>query len=425
MASCRFVLLWLLLLGGLTAVADQPFVIESFPPKAEVWNADLQYLGLTGEQLSLKSGTYSLTLRLENHSDTSFTISGNDLKVGRYPPQGVVSLEPLSGFQAVKDQVRYRPLVVIFWLVILGGLPWLVKRTTLWRRRQRTLEAFVPQDGEQRSLILENIGKYRVVSPLGQGGMAEVYLAVPNDTLEMDSAVAIKVMNKDLRERSEFAERFEREIVVSQELAHPGIVEVLEWGWHRERLYLMMEYVEGRELRSLLPELKGDWLRIQDILSQLMLAVDYAHQRGVAHRDLKPENVMVTKTGRIKVMDFGLARAVDSKTLTLTGVTMGSPKYIAPESVAGESADERADQYSLGVMAYEMIVGRLPFEGDQALQLLYSHIRLEPEPPSKLAELPTGIDDLILRMLRKAPRERFRTVEEARMELLGALRELC
>ena len=423
--SWRIVTLWLLLLGGLTAGADQVFVIESFPPKAEIWNADVTYLGLSGEPLHLKSGTYSLTLRLENHRDTSFTLSGNDIKVGRYPARGVVPLEPLSLTQAIKNQLKYRPWLVLFWLTLLGTLPWLTKRFLLWRKRQHTLESFVSKEGEQRSLILENIGQYRVVSLLGQGGMAEVYLALPNDTLDMKSAVAIKVMNRDFRDRPDFIERFEREIVVSQELAHPGIVEVLDWGWHHDRLYLAMEYVEGKELRELLPELRKDWKRTRDILSQLMTAVDYAHQRGVAHRDLKPENVMVTQNGRVKVMDFGLARAVDSKTLTQTGMAMGTPKYIAPESAAGKGADDRADQYTLGVMAYEMVVGRLPFEGDQVLQLLYSHANQEPEAPSKLAELPTSVDEVILRMLKKDPRERYRTVEEAKMELLGALQELC
>ncbi len=428
MVEFRSALLAWIVLISCSAHANHPFLIESFPPNAEVWDTvGPTYLGRTGQMLSFENkSSRSLFLRLKGHADYPVSIMGLDIDKRRFPVAGSVSLEPLTMSQAAKDQLWYHPwrnglLLALIILLPMGGAQFV-----RWRRRTLTLESYVPTEGaENRSLIRERIGEYRVVSPLGQGGMADVYLAVPNKTLEMTAAVAIKVINRDLRADPSFVSRFEREITVSSELAHPGIVEVRDWGWHNDRLYLAMEYIEGQELRKALPGLRGDWKRVVDLLSQLMLAVDYAHQRGVYHRDLKPENVMVTESDRIKVMDFGLARAVDSKTLTQIGQTMGSPKYISPESVAGKGADDRADQYSLGVMVYEIVTGRLPFDSDEVLFLLYSHANVQPEPPSSIADLPKEIDDVILRMLKKDPRERYKTVEEARVELLEVLGNLC
>jgi serine/threonine-protein kinase len=335
--------------------------------------------------------------------------------------------------QALLDNWQYRPWIHRTILALLAGaigVGWAVGRRLKTARANEekltTLTTLAMEPGaEQRSLIMQQIGNYRVVSLLGKGGMAEVYTAVPADTLAMSAAVAVKVMNRELRDDPSWMERFLREIGLCGQLVHPGIVELISHGEHQDgRFYMVMELIDGQELRKLLPELHGQWERIGEVLSQLMQAVDYAHQRGIYHRDLKPENIMITTHGRVKVMDFGLGRAVDSQTLTAKGAAMGTPRYIAPEAVAGEGADDRADQYSLGVIAYEMIVGRLPFEGDEVLYLLYSHAHLPPPPPSEVAGLPRRIDDVLLKMLSKLPRDRYRSVEEARTELLGALATL-
>lgn len=415
-----------LLFASLSAGAQpkEGMVIHTFPPGAEIYNADIDYVGLSGQPLPhLKSGTYSLTFRLPGHKQLTATVSGNDFVAGVYPPQGELDLQPLTTGQALRDQLRYRwPR----WAALLIGAAVLglaLRRLKTDRKRQVLLESFVPQ-GESRSLIMEQIGGYRVVQQIGEGGMAEVYLAIPNDSLDMQKAVAVKVMSRVLRDRPEFIERFEREIQVSGDLLHPGIVELKDWGWHGERLYLIMEYVEGVELRQLLPELKAQWARLANLLSQLMVAVHYAHERGVAHRDLKPENVMVTPAGQVKVMDFGLARAADSKTLTDVGAALGTPKYIAPESIAGSGSGVGSDQYTLGVLAYEMLTGQLPFQGEAVPYLLYSHSNLQPDPPSTLAPLPGQVDAVIARMMSKDPRERYESVEAARVELLKALEPL-
>lgn len=401
-------------------------MIRTYPPGARVLVADLQYVGLTGQPLtSLEPGTYSLTLRLENHEPLNVTVSGNDFAKGVYPPSGVLELTATTWTQAAKNLVRYKPAVVLGTIITLLLLGLGGRVASRRHKRQVFLESFSPPVEGSRSLVMETVGGYRVVDSLGEGGMAEVYLAVPNDSLDMEKSVAIKVMAPWLRDRPEFVERFEREIKVCSRLAHPGIVETLDWGWKGERLYMVMEHIPGQLLSEKLPELVGDWSRLRETLSQLMQAVDYAHQQGVAHRDLKPENVMLTPDWRVKVMDFGLARAVDSKTLTDFGAALGTPKYIAPESIVGKGADERADQYTLGVMAYEMLVGRLPFLGEAVPMLLYSHGNLEPPKPTSLApHLPPEVDSVLSRMMAKAPRDRYRTVEEARVALLAALEPL-
>lgn len=411
------------------------FTIYSYPPGAGIYISDLEYLGLTGEPVRLRNQSYKLTLRLAAHKKTQINVDGENIKVdGRYPRSGAVVLEPDNFSQYLLDTLKYRRGFVAGALLVTvaGGAAAVghARRSRTIRKREddlRILTMSLPdgQSSEQRSLILQQVGGYRVLSLLGRGGMAEVYTAVPSDSLELKNAVAIKVMNRELRDDPHEMERFRRETTLCGELVHPGIVELIASGEQDGRFYMVMELVEGQELRKLLPELKGNWKRIGGILSQLFQAVDYAHTRGIAHRDLKPENVMITSQERVKVMDFGLGRAVDSKTLTQVGATLGTPRYIAPEAVSGAYADDRADQYSLGVMAFEMIVGRLPFDGDDILYLLYSHANLAPPSPSELANLPKAIDEVLLKMLSKDPRHRFRSVEEARVELLAAMETLA
>ena len=412
------------LLLSLSSAAQSPgFVIETFPPKALVYEGS-KYLGVSGEALALSPGNHSLTLRLDNHEDKSLTLGVMDIRLGRYPESGTVSLKPKSLSQTVKNWMIYRWQILLPAAVGLAGLAaWATTNQRRWSKHQRILANLVDEtQAASHSMMLHQIGNYRVISHLGKGGMADVYQAVPKDSLDTTAAVAIKVMNRDLRDQAEFVQRFLREIVVSQNLAHPGIVEVIEWGWHGERLYLVMEMVEGVQLRKVVPELAADRKRAMNLLAQLMDAVNYAHQRGVAHRDLKPENVMLTKSGRIKVMDFGLARAIDSQTLTQVGSTMGTPKYMAPEMVASASADDRADQYALGIMAYEILTGRLPFDSDEVLYLLYCHANQQPPAPSSVCpDLDEEVDRVLLRMLSKTPRERFRDVEAAKLALQKAL----
>lgn len=421
----------LLLLQAVPVLAqDAPktpnFTVYSYPPGATIRELG-EHKGVAGRPFYLSRGNHTLELVLDDdHQTTTISPTGDDIKRGYYPKWGSEPLKAKSWGVALRDLLRYRS-----WILLLAGAA-LFLTLKLWKRMRRqskeiaSLSTAAANLDTQRSLIMEQIAGHRVVELLGQGGMSEVYTAVPLSTLDMKSAVAIKVMNKELREREDSMTRFEREIQVSQKLAHPGIVDVKGSGWHGDRLYLIMELIEGRELKDMVKELKGHWKRIADILSQLFLAVDYAHHQGVFHRDLKPENIMITPEGKVKVMDFGLARAIDSKTLTQAGTAMGTPMYIAPESVSGtHDADDRSDQYTLGVIAYELLVGHVPFQSEEVFALLYMHATQPPPPPSKQADLPTAIDDVLLKMLSKKPRERYRDVEEARVALLQAMQGLA
>lgn len=419
-------LLALWMWAGPAAADDHDVVIRSFPPHASIAEGPT-FLGKTGQPIRLDQNPHQLTLSLEGHQPVNISLTGPDVEAGIYPANGEIVLAPLSTAWAIRDELSYRRWrVALVVSVLLGGL-YARSRWSSLRKRQDVLESLTGdgKSGELRSLIMEQVGGYRVISTLGQGGMAEVYQAVPNDTLNKDEAVAIKVLNREMRDRPDLVARFEREVLISEELTHPGIVQVRSWGWHQSRLYLVMELIEGQELRQLMPRLKGDKERLKNLLSQLMVAVDHAHQRGISHRDLKPENVMVTPGERVKVMDFGLARAMDSRTLTQAGSAMGTPRYIAPETVAGRGGDDLADQYTLGIMAFEMLTGRPPFDSDEVLHLLFCHGNVEPPAPSSLnPAVPASLDQAILRMLEKDPRERFRTVEDARVAVLEALEEM-
>lgn len=424
MRQLKLGVLLLALMSGAGTARELPLIIVTDPPRAQIWESG-QFVGESGQPIQLSQNPHQLTLKLPNHSDLPLSVDATLLKHGRIPVSGALKMTPTTYVQAGRDLLENHLLLVLSVAVGLALGGWFLARGSKLRRRQDALETLVSikLDGiEARSLIMEKLGNYRIVSPLGKGGMAEVYLGVPNDSLDPGQGVAIKVLNREMRDRSDLVERFEREVMISQELTHPGIVGVKGHGWHHGRLYLIMELVEGKELRELLPLEPS---RIPDILSQLMQAVDFAHGRGIFHRDLKPENVMITSGGRVKVMDFGLGRAVDSQTLTQAGSAMGTPRYIAPETVAGMTGEDPADQYSLGVMAFEMLVGRPPFESDEVLYLLYCHGNVAPPRPSSLApHLSPEIDEILLRMLEKDPRARFRTVEEARVRLIEAIEGL-
>lgn len=395
-----------------------------YPPTAQV-HSTLQYIGPVSKPVTFETLPVAVELRATDyHSLPDITLQTTDFP-GKppyyYPKVGAIELKPLTFQVWLRDLFKYRFERVA--ATLAGTLALVVLAVYAVRRRRQEKLIDERSGGADRSMIFANVGDYHITDLIGKGGMSQVYLGTSRRKGNTGPAVAIKVLSKELRDQDSFVERFEREITVTQELSHPNIVAVLSWGFYRDSIYLVMEHVQGRELRALMPELKADRRRALDVLSTLMMAVEYAHSRGIAHRDLKPENIMMTDKGQLKIMDFGLGRAIDSKTLTRTGISMGSPRYIAPEAIDAKHVDERADQYSIGVMAYEMLTGQLPFQDDDILKLLYSHAHLEPEPPSSVSDLPVEVDAAILRMMKKQPRERFPSVEDARRALLKACGE--
>jgi eukaryotic-like serine/threonine-protein kinase len=254
-------------------------------------------------------------------------------------------------------------------------------------------------------------GRYRMESPLGQGGMAQVFKGT--DTV-LGRAVAIKILAPQYAKDQSFVDRFRREAQSAARLNHPNVVGVYDTGSDDGTHYIVMEFVEGRTLAdflssggSLLPE------RAVELASSVCVALSEAHKAGIVHRDIKPGNIMVTRNGEVKVMDFGIARAATAETVTATATVLGTASYLSPEQAQGKPVDARSDIYSLGVVLYEMLVGRVPFGGDSAVAVAYKHVQEPPEPPSRInPDISPSLEAVVMRALAKNPDNRYQTAEE-------------
>ena len=258
-------------------------------------------------------------------------------------------------------------------------------------------------------------GRYRVIRRLGSGGMANVYLA---EDEELGRRVAIKVLDEKHAGDEQFVERFRREAKNAASLSHPNIVSIYDRGEAQGTYYIAMEYIEGRTLKELI-QARGP-LPIDLAVSsarQILGAIRFAHRKGIVHRDIKPHNVLADGDGRLKVTDFGIARAGASQ-MTEAGSIIGTAQYLSPEQARGASVDQRSDLYSAGIVLYEMLTGSVPFTGDTPVEIAMKHISKVPEPPSAhRPEVPEDLDMVVLRALAKDPRERFQTAEEMDAEL--------
>ena len=249
-------------------------------------------------------------------------------------------------------------------------------------------------------------GRYAVQSRIARGGMATVYLAVDE---RLDRDVAVKVMHAGLSADAEFVRRFIREARSAARLSHPGIVQVFDQGEDDGVVYLAMEYVPGRTLRDLMRERGALTPRESlDVLEPVLDALAAAHRAGIVHRDIKPENVLLADDGRVKVADFGLARAVSTSTAaTAAGVLLGTVAYLAPEQVERGVADARSDVYAAGVLLFEMLTGSTPFEGETALQVAYQHVHDDvPAPSTRASGIVREVDDIVLAAAAHDPDER-------------------
>jgi eukaryotic-like serine/threonine-protein kinase len=267
--------------------------------------------------------------------------------------------------------------------------------------------------------------RYELDGVVGRGGMAEVYRA---RDIRLDRVVAIKTLRADLARDQTFQARFRREAQSAASLNNPSIVAVYDTG---EDLstgvpvpYIVMEYVDGRTVRDLLIE--GHRLlpeRALEIISGVLRALEYSHQAGIVHRDIKPGNVMVTRNGDVKVMDFGIARAMSDAqaTMTQTAQVIGTAQYLSPEQARGERVDSRSDLYSTGCLMYELLTGRPPFTGDSPVAIAYQHVRENPIPPSRLdPDVPPWADAIVLRAMAKSPNDRYQTAAEMQADIQRA-----
>ena len=253
-------------------------------------------------------------------------------------------------------------------------------------------------------MVGRTIGKYRIVEQIGRGGMGTVYKAI-DETL--DRRVAIKILNADLIDQ-EAVERFRREAMTLAKLNHGRIGAIHELTRDGHDLLMVMEFLEGETFEKLIERGPMEIPRAVTLCEQVLDALQYAHSAGVIHRDLKPANVMLTPSGTVKVMDFGIARVQGSEHLTTNGFMVGTPAYMAPEQVRGEEVDPRMDLYAIAVVLYRMLTHRLPFNGDTAIAMIHSQLNNWPTPPRQFrADLPDWLVSVIDRGLAKTPADRF------------------
>src|SRR5947209_4915545 len=262
-------------------------------------------------------------------------------------------------------------------------------------------------------------GRYRVLSRLGAGGMADVFLA--EDT-QLGRKVALKLLHRRFAEDPGFVERFRREAQAAAGLQHPNVVSVYDRGAFDETYYIAMEYLSGKTLKQLIrEEAPFDPVRAIDLTIQILKAARFAHRRGVIHRDLKPHNVIVDESDHAKVTDFGIARAGASD-MTETGSIMGTAQYLSPEQAQGHSVSARSDLYSVGVILYEMLTGRVPFDADSAVTIALKHVSEPPVAPRAInPAIPPELEQVVMWALNKDPAHRpanadefIRALEQAR-----------
>ncbi len=258
-------------------------------------------------------------------------------------------------------------------------------------------------------------GRYRIIRKLGSGGMANVYLA---EDQELGRRVAIKILNDRHANDDQFVERFRREAKNAAGLSHPNIVSIYDRGEAEGTYYIAMEFLDGRSLKELIVSRGPAPVHVAiDYARKILDALRFAHRNGIVHRDIKPHNVIVDAEGRVKVTDFGIARAGASQ-MTEVGSIIGTAQYLSPEQAKGAPVDQTSDLYSVGIVLYELLTGKVPFTGDSPVEIAMKHISAMPEPPSALRDdVPADLDKIILRALAKTPEERYPSAEEMDRDL--------
>ncbi|MHB2016138.1 MAG: serine/threonine-protein kinase [Candidatus Xenobia bacterium] len=308
------------------------------------------------------------------------------------------------------------------WLVVCGALvgglivAWGVSRALRMLGEAKRVEPMPVQPNAQRSLPV--VPGYVLHDRIGKGGASTVYRASPEN--DPASVVALKVIRHEYSNDAEYRHRFRKEVEAGQRLSHPAIVRTIDWGENGSLLYIAMEMVQGECLRRYM-RVRMSYEEIGRLLQPVFEGVAHAHQAGIIHRDLKPDNLMVTVEGGIKIMDFGLARH-DSSTITVGSIIMGTPAYMSPEQLEGHPCNARSDQYSLGVIVYELVCAQRPFEGRGIESIVQQQIHDEPPSMKDFRDdVPPALDAAVRRMLAKSPEQRFPDVMAAWSAISSAM----
>jgi hypothetical protein len=365
-------------------------------------------------------GFHDEKIRLKPHMFRHFSPE----KILPYPSLGAspVVLKPKTFGKAAALWLSRNAgiLVMIAIILILPGIFLAMKTAGMKKEREKwkNWEALKADVDQKDPMFNRIIGNYVIIEKIGEGGMATVYTAVPEAGRSKTEMVAIKVLKVKKEEEGEFFRRFRREVNILRNLSHPNILRVIDYGDQEGLLYIITEWIRGETLEKRIPERGLELADFQGIFSEILRAFEYAHQQGIVHRDVKGENIMITENGRIVVMDFGLAKGDHYSAITVDGTILGTPNYIAPELSRKKELDSRADQYSLGVLAFYMLTGHLPFTDESPFKVIYMHME---EPPPSLREsrpdLPEMLEKMVLKMMEKEPEKRFQNPAEIKEAL--------
>ena len=264
--------------------------------------------------------------------------------------------------------------------------------------------------------------RYQIIRSIGEGGMANVYLA--HDTI-LDRNVAVKILRGDLAQDEKFVKKFQREANAAATIIHPNVVEMYDVGKDDDNYFIVMEYIDGQTLKNLIKKRGALTLpEVIDIMLQLTSAIECAHDKYIIHRDIKPQNILMLDDGTIKVTDFGIATAINAQELTQTNSVMGSVHYLPPEMANGSGSTIRSDIYSMGILMFELLTGKVPFKGDNAVEVAIKQLK-EPIPSvTKInPEIPQSVENIILACCAKNPKNRYKNVTEMRNDLLECMKE--
>jgi len=294
-------------------------------------------------------------------------------------------------------------------LLLSGGLQYYLNA-----ERAKNLKLLKAKADPNDPFLLKELDGFILTAALGAGSNSNVYLGVPADTLQESSAVACKILKEEATSGKDTIKRYRREIQIAHKLDHPGIVKLYSWGEQGNLLFIIMEYVPGGTLSELIKPGGLPLEKVRNIMGQVAVALQHAHDQAIVHRDIKPANVLISN-GRCKISDFGLGRALhDDVSLTKEGTVLGTPAYIAPEQIQGKKPTSACDQYALGVMFYELLTGRRPFLSNDSVALLMMQLQEEPKNPRELREeISEELAAVVMKMLSKDPNDRYPSVKDA------------